>query len=100
MDLNQNQKKIQLNFPKTRKNKKYKNIIKTSNYILSNNNNHNKINNKIEKRDIPQTKKRINQDFNLDNIPTDINREKYKIAKKCKIGMERLKRIPFSKKFL
>ena len=82
-----------------KKNKKYKNILKTSNYILSNNNNHNKINNKIEKRDIPQTKKRINQDFNLDNIPTDINREKYKIAKKCKIGMERLKESPLVKNF-
>ena len=82
-----------------KKNKKYQNIIKTSNYILSNNNNHNKINNKIEKRDIPQTKKRINQDFNLDNIPTNINREKYKIAKKCKIGMERLKESPLVKNF-
>ena len=28
-------------------------------------------------------------EFNLDNIPNDISQEKYKIAKKCTIGMER-----------
>ena len=79
-----------------KKNKKGKNLLKSQSAIY----NHNiKQNHKIEKKEQPHAKKRINQDFNLDNIPNDISREKYKIAKKCKIGMERIKDSPLAKHF-
>ena len=79
-----------------KKNKKGKNLLKYKSAI---NNKEIKQNNKNEKKEQSLTKKRINQDFNLDNIPNDISREKYKIAKKCKIGMERIKDSPLAKNF-
>ena len=79
-----------------KKNKKGKNLLK---YKSAMNNKEIKQNNKNEKKEQSLTKKRINQDFNLDNIPNDISREKYKIAKKCKIGMERIKDSPLAKNF-
>ena len=79
-----------------KKNKKGKNLLKSQSAIY----NHDiKQNHKMEKKEQPHAKKRINQDFNLDNIPNDISREKYKIAKKCKIGMERIKDSPLAKHF-
>ena len=99
LELEENLLKLMESDSKDRKkNKKGKNLIKAQSAIY-NNNNKNKINHKNEKRDHPQPKKRINQEFNLDNIPNDINREKYKIAKKCKIGMERIKDSPLAKNF-
>ena len=99
LELEENLLKLMESDSKDRKkNKKGKNLIKAQSAIY-NNNNENKINHKKEKRDHPQPKKRINQEFNLDNIPNDINREKYKIAKKCKIGMERIKDSPLAKNF-
>ena len=99
LELEENLLKLMESDSKDRKkNKKGKNLIKAQSAIY-NNNNENKINHKNEKRDHPQPKKRINQEFNLDNIPNDINREKYKIAKKCKIGMERIKDSPLAKNF-
>ena len=99
LELEENLLKLMESDSKDRKkNKKGKNLIKAQSAIY-NNNIENKINHKNEKRDRPQPKKRINQEFNLDNIPNDINREKYKIAKKCKIGMERIKDSPLAKNF-
>ena len=99
LELEENLLKLMESDSKDRKkNKKGKNLIKAQSAIY-NNNKENKINHKNEKRDHPQPKKRINQEFNLDNIPNDINREKYKIAKKCKIGMERIKDSPLAKNF-
>ena len=84
-------------------NKKNKNLIKSSsNAFNHNHNNHNnKLNHKKEKKEYHQPKKRINQELDLDNNYGDINinREKYKIAKKCKIGMERIKDSTFANNF-
>ena len=97
LELEENLLKLMESESKERKkNKKGKNLLKYQNVI---NNNEIKQNNKKEKKEQSQAKKRINQDFNLDNIPNDINREKYKIAKKCKIGMERIKDSPLAKNF-
>ena len=84
-------------------NNKNKNLIKSSsNAFNHNHNNHNnKLNHKKEKKEYHQPKKRINQELDLDNNYGDINinREKYKIAKKCKIGMERIKDSTFANNF-
>ena len=97
LELEENLLKLMESESKERKkNKKGKNLLKYQNVI---NNNEIKQNNKKDKKEQSQAKKRKNQDFNLDNIPNDINREKYKIAKKCKIGMERIKDSPLAKNF-
>ena len=84
-------------------NKKNKNLIKSSSntYNHNHNNHNNKLNHKKEKKEYHQPKKRINQELDLDNNYGDINinREKYKIAKKCKIGMERIKDSTFANNF-
>ena len=84
-------------------NNKNKNIIKYSSNVHNHNNhnNNNKINNKKEKKEYHPPKKRINKELDLDNNYNDINinREKYKIAKKCKIGMERIKDSPYVNNF-
>ena len=53
----------------------------------------------VKKNENQQIKRRINKGLNIDNIPNDISREKYKIAKKCKIGMERIKDYPLANNF-
>ena len=97
LELEENLLKLMESESKDRKkNKKGKNLLKSQSAIY----NHDiKQNHKMEKKEQPHAKKRINQDFNLDNIPNDISREKYKIAKKCKIGMERIKDSPLAKHF-
>ena len=84
-------------------NKKNKNLIKSSSnsYNHNHNNHNNKLNHKKEKKEYHQPKKRINQELDLDNNYGDINinREKYKIAKRCKIGMERIKDSTFANNF-
>jgi len=80
-------------------NKKNKNQIKSQNNVNNHLNNNNTSNHKNEKKEYPQMKRRTNQDLNLDNNYNGINREKYKIAKKCQIGMERIKDSPFAKNF-
>ena len=97
LELEENLLKLMESESKDRKkNKKGKNLLKSQSAIY---NHDNKQNHKMEKKEQPHAKKRINQDFNLDNIPNDISREKYKIAKKCKIGMERIKDSPLAKHF-
>ena len=79
-----------------KKNKKNKTNIKSLGYTYSHNN---KLNHKNDKKEYSQAKRKVNQDLNLDNNFNGINREKYKIAKKCQIGMERIKDSPFANNF-
>ena len=97
LELEENLKKLTESYNKDRKkNKKSKNLIKSTSYSYNPNN---KLNNKIEKKDNTQIKKRMTQENHIDNIPNDVNREKYKIAKKCKIAIERIKDTPLAKNF-
>ena len=76
---------------KNKKNNKYITQSPSDSY------NHNHKTNKKGKNS--QVKKRINQEFNLDNNYNDLNREKYKIAKKCKVAIEKLKDSSLVNKF-
>ena len=81
-----------------KKNKKNKNQIKSQNNSYNHINHNNTFNHKNEKKEYPQIKRRT-QDLNLDNNYNGINREKYKIAKKCQRGMQRIKDSQFGKNF-
>ena len=100
LELVENLNKLTESYNKDKKkNKKNKNLIKSTSYSYNTNNLNNKLNNKNEKKEYNQIKKKTTQENNGDIITNDISREKYKIAKKCKIAIERIKDTPLAKNF-
>ena len=100
LELVENLNKLTESYNKDKKkNKKSKNLIKSTSYSYNTNNSINKLNYKNEKKEYTQIKKRTTQENSGDIITNDTNREKYKIAKKCKIAIERIKDTPLSKNF-
>ena len=98
LELEENLIKVtdSINNNEIKKNKKNK--ISRKSPVYQNN----QINHKnIKKNGNQSIKKRINKDLsiNIENSATNINREKYKITKKCKIGMERIKSYPLANNF-